>query len=153
MNRSNNFLCLSASIFVFITLIVSTQARHYMNTWWAQTLVRTLVCLSAPGIYCSWESFVLWYCLQSATETSLFILWTFSCLHDYPTGPLVSVRFQMNYSLFHLQTNGNIGNVSHRIVQHIIQNWPHYLLCFWCGVLQLKRVEACIFLCSFPSAV
>ena len=30
--RSNNFLCLSASIFVFITLIVSTQTRH-LNTW------------------------------------------------------------------------------------------------------------------------
>ena len=30
--RSNNFLCLSASIFVFLTLIVSTQARH-SNTW------------------------------------------------------------------------------------------------------------------------
>ena len=48
-----------------------------------------------------------------------------------------SVRFQMNYSL----------TVSHQIVQHIFQNWPRYLLCFWCGVLHLKIVEDCIFLC------
>jgi len=68
--RSNNFLCLSGCLFVFITLVVSTQARHF-NTWWAQTLVKTLVCLSAPGIFYSWELFVLWHCLESATETSV----------------------------------------------------------------------------------
>ena len=56
----NNFLCLPASIFVFITLIVSTQARH-LNTWWGQILVKTLlVWLSAPGIFYSWESCVFY---------------------------------------------------------------------------------------------
>ena len=56
---------MSASIFVFITLIVSSQARH-VNTWWAQTLVQTIVCLFASGIF---YKVVLCYCLQSATET------------------------------------------------------------------------------------
>ena len=85
--RFNNFLCVSASIFVFITLIVSTYARH-LNNWWVQTLVKTLVCLSVPGIFYSWVLFVLWWCLQPATETSLSILRTCSCLHDYWNGPL-----------------------------------------------------------------
>jgi len=121
---------MSASIFVFITLIVSTQARH-LNTWWALTLVKTLVCLPAHVIFYSWESCVFWYYLQSATETFLSILRTFSCLHDYRYGPLASVRFEVNYFIYKIK--GNIGTVSHQIVQHIIQNWPCYLLCFWCG--------------------
>ena len=142
---------MSASIFVFITLCVSTYARH-LNTWWAQTLVKTSVCLSAPGIFYSWELFVLWYCLQSATETSLSIFQKCCCLHDYWNGPLVSVHFQMNYFIYKIK--GNIGTVSHRTVENIIQNWPCYFLCFWCGVLRLKIVvDLCILrYCSFPSA-
>ena len=149
----NNFLCLPASIFVFITLIVSTQARH-LNTWWGQILVNTLlVWLSAPGIFYSWESCVFLYCLQSAIETFLSILRTFSCLHDYRNGPLVSVRFEMNYFIYKIK--GNIGTVSHRTVQHFIQNWPRALLCFRCSVLWLKIVcLLCIVrYCTFPSAV
>ena len=98
----NNFLCMSASIFVFITLIVSTQARH-LNTWLAQILVKTLVCLATQGIFYSWELLVLWCFLESATETSLSVQRKFSWLHDCRYGPLVSVCFQMNYLLFHLQ--------------------------------------------------
>ena len=91
--RSNHFLCLSVSIFVYITVIVSTQAR-YVNTWWAQTLVKTWVCLSAPGIFYSC------YCLQSAMETSLSILRTFTRLPEGAIGVCVLSNALL---LFHLQ--------------------------------------------------
>ena len=82
--RSNHFLCLSVSIFVYITVIVSTQARY----------VKTLMCLSAPGIFDSC------YCLQSAMETSLSILRTFTRLPEGAIGVCVLSNALL---LFHLQ--------------------------------------------------
>ena len=81
------------------------------------------MCLSAPGIYCSWDLFVLWFCLQSATETSLSIFRTCSCLHDYRSGPLVSVhQRQHRYS----QSPNRLKNYS-----KLTSLFP--LLLMWCS--------------------
>ena len=47
--RFHNFLCMSASIFVFITLMVSTQTRH-LNTWWPRHWFK-LQCVSLSLAY------------------------------------------------------------------------------------------------------
>jgi len=143
--RSNNFICLFASIFVFITLIVSTQA---MQT--CEHLVDPDFGLNFSVSLCSWHilQLIVVYSLLLFTishETSLSILWTFSCLHDCQNGLLCAFKWTIRYFIYKIK--GNIGTVSHQIVQHIFQNWSRYLLCFWCGVLHLKIVEDCIFLC------
>ena len=146
---------MSASIYVFITLTVSTQATH-LNTLWAQTLVKTLVCLSAPVIVYSWNLFVLSYCLQSDKKL-LSIFRTCSCLHDYRNGRLVSVHFQMNYLLFHLQNQRQYRYCqSPNHIKHYSKLTSLFtLLLIWC--LWLKIVEDCTFMCIlrysfFPSA-
>ena len=123
--KSNNFLCLSVCSFVFITLIISTQAQH-LNTWW------TLVGPDIGDRHNFNVSLCLWHILQlrvvcslnlqSATDTFLFILQTFSCLHDNRNGQLVLCTFKWNIYYFIYKIKGNIGTVSHQIVQHIIQN-------------------------------
>ena len=66
----------------------------------------------------SGESFLY---LESPMETSLSILRTFSCLHDYRYGPLVSVRFQTIY-YFIYKIKGNIGiTLSHQIVHTLFK--------------------------------
>ena len=88
-------------------------------------------------IFYSGESFLY---LESPTETSLSILRTFSCLHDYRYGPLVSVHFQMNYLLFHLQNQRqNLHCQSSNHSKHY-SNWPRYFLGFWCGVLNTRQL-------------
>ena len=47
---------MSASIYMFITLIVSTVRLDILTLgecWWTQPLVKTFVCLSTPGIFYS----------------------------------------------------------------------------------------------------
>ena len=137
LSSSCSDLCLSTSVLVLITLIVS-----------AKVLVNFSVSL------CSWHSLqlrvvqVIWHCLPSARETSLSILWTFCCWHKYRNGPLVSlaVRFQMHCLQSHLQDERQYLTVSHRIDQYIVQNWPCYTFCFRCDVTRLEIVQDRIFL-------
>ena len=147
--RSNNFLCTSASIFMFITLIVSTKARH-LNTWWAQTLVKTLVCL------CYWHilqlGFVCSLILFTISHGNFSVHFsTCSCLHDYRNRLLFSVHFQINYFIYII--NGNIGTVSHRIFKTLLK--VDLAISFasdvvFCGWKFLRIAIFCVYLDTVP---
>ena len=89
------------------------------------------MCLSAPGIFYSWELFVLWYCLQprkllcSFFKRALF-------LHDYWNGLLVSVHFQINYLLFHSQ-NQRQYQPPNRLKHYSKLTSLFHLLLMWCS--------------------
>ena len=137
---------MSASIFVFITL-----------TLIAQTLVKTLVSLCSwhvlrLGVVCSLILFTI------SQETSLSIFQTCSCLHDYRYGPLVSVHFQMNYLIIHLQNQRQYRDCqSPNHSKHYLKlNSLFPLLLMRCSTVENSwglHSSVYIWYCSFPSAL
>ena len=91
--------------------------------------------LSAPGIFYSWESFVLWYCLESVTETSVH----FSNVLLFTRQPgmgrwfLCTFKWAIYYFIYKIKRQYRYCQSPNRS-KNTIQNWPRYFLCFWCGV-------------------
>ena len=104
---------------MFITLIVSTLARH-LNTWRPKHWLK-LYCISLILAYITAGSclfFDIDNCIQTAMETFLSI---------YRTWSLVSVHFQMNYLIYSFIYKIK-GNISVRSVTKSFKTlWPPVL--------------------------
>ena len=96
--------------------------------------------LPAPGICYSWESCVFYIVYNQPRKLFCpffkhFLVYTTTAIGHWF---LYALKWTIYYFIYKIK--GNIGTVSHQTAQRIIQNWPRYLLCFWCCVLWLKIV-------------